>query len=256
MYALVTNDDGITSPGLWELVRTVCRTGFDVTVAAPQCNATGTGTSVAAAARKTPVTVRPYEAPDDLDVEAWAVDAEPAFIVHAAGEGWLTQEPDIVFSGVNAGANAGTAIVHSGTVGAALAASLRGWRALAVSLDCGWPTPEVLQWRSASSFVPAVAAHLATLEPGAAFSLNVPNLPLKQLGPLRGATLASFGASSAQLQVEVGFGPGARGTSLSASMRAPREIAETGTDADLLSRGIPTLTELSSASGRAPLAPA
>ena len=52
--------------------------------------------------------------------------------MHVAGRGWPDPEPDLVLSGINVGANVGRAVLHSGTVGAALTAAWHGWRALAV----------------------------------------------------------------------------------------------------------------------------
>ena len=70
------------------------------------------------------------------NVEAYAVDAQPGYIVLAAVRGWLDPAPDLVLSGVNHGANVGRAILHSGTVGAALTAGVTeygGWRCLSMS---------------------------------------------------------------------------------------------------------------------------
>jgi 5'/3'-nucleotidase SurE len=72
------------------------------------------------------------------------VEGHPAYIVHAAGRGWLDPAPDVVLSGINVGANVGHAVLHSGTVGAALTAARHGWRGLAVSLETAWP-PQLLQ---------------------------------------------------------------------------------------------------------------
>jgi 5'-nucleotidase len=85
------------------------------------------------------------------DVPAWAVEAHPAYIVHVAGRGWLDPEPDLVLSGINIGANVGHAVLHSGTIGAALTAARHGWRALAVSLETAWPPPEQLHGDTATA---------------------------------------------------------------------------------------------------------
>ena len=91
---------------------------------------------------------------------AFAAEAAPAFIVRAANTGAFGAPPDIVLSGINRGPNTGHAVLHSGTVGAALTASTFGLPALAVSLDvrsssarCHWETASAVARRR-----PALAA--------------------------------------------------------------------------------------------------
>ena len=116
--------------------------------------------------------------------------ARPAFIVHASGRGWLDPHPDIVLSGVNFGANVGRSVLHSGTVGAALAASLHGWRALAVSLDSGWEIPERPHWDAVAHVLPRILDVLLAAEEGTVLSVNVPDRPAAELGELREARLS------------------------------------------------------------------
>ena len=123
-------------------------------------------------------------------VEAYAVEAHPAFIVHASGRGWLDPQPDIVLSGVNYGANVGRAVLHSGTVGAALTASLHGWRGLAVSLDSGWEIPEHPHWDAVAHVLPQVLDVLLAADEGTVLSVNVPDRPAAELGALREARLS------------------------------------------------------------------
>ena len=132
-------------------------------------------------------------------VPAYAVEGHPAFIVHAAGRGWLDPEPDVVLSGINLGSNVGHAVLHSGTVGAALTASLHGWRGLAVSLDTGWRPPEHPHWDSVLHVLPEVLDILLGGRDGLVLSLNVPDRPVDELLELREARLAAFG----EVQVRV-----------------------------------------------------
>src|SRR5690606_26682121 len=85
----------------------------------------------------------PPGAPDDI--ESYAVRAAPALIVFVAAYGGFGPVPDVVLSGVNKGANTGHAVLHSGTVGAALSASTHGIRSMAVSLS----DPEPKHWETA-----------------------------------------------------------------------------------------------------------
>ena len=149
LRALITNDDGIDSPGLWALAAGAADAGFDVVVAAPHVDASGVGGSVLSVHEGNRTRVHPREIAALPGIPAYAVEGHPAFIVHAAGRGWLDPVPDVVLSGINLGANVGRAVLHSGTVGAALAASLHGRHGLAVSLDTGWRPPEHPHWETA-----------------------------------------------------------------------------------------------------------
>ena len=118
--ALVTNDDGIDSPGLHALAAAARDAGLDVIVAAPAEESSGAGASLTAVRREGRTVVTRRELPGLPGVPAWAVDAQPGHIVVAALNGWFDPAPDVVLSGINHGANVGRAVLHSGTVGAAL----------------------------------------------------------------------------------------------------------------------------------------
>ncbi len=129
MKALIVNDDGIDSPGLALLARLAVEAGFDVQVAAPHVERSGASASLTALQDegKLLLSRRPL---DDLpEVESYAVEASPALITFLASYGAFGTAPDIVLSGINLGPNTGHAILHSGTVGAALTAATHGARA-------------------------------------------------------------------------------------------------------------------------------
>ncbi|MFC4946332.1 5'/3'-nucleotidase SurE [Pseudonocardia sp. GCM10023141] len=244
--ALITNDDGIDSPGLWALAAGARDAGLDVVVAAPHIDASGVGASVAAVREDGRVLVHTREIEGLPGIPAFAVEGHPAFIVHAAGRGWLDPEPDIVLSGINAGANTGHSVLHSGTVGAALTATLHGWRGLAVSLDCVWP-PQQPHWEAAVHVLPEVLDILLAAPEGTALSLNVPDRPVAELGGLREARLSRFG--QVQILVEHRVGDDGR-AGLHATLAESGE-PEPGTDSALLAAGHPALTELRSIGERA-----
>ena len=201
LRALITNDDGLDSPGLHVLAALARDAGFEVIVAAPHEDASGVSASVKAMhSVDGAVRLHRREIPNLPDVEAYAVEAHPAFIVHAAGRGWLDPEPDVVLSGVNFGANVGRAVLHSGTVGAALAASLHGWRALAISLDSGWEIPEHPHWDAVAHVLPQLLDVLLGADEGTVLSVNVPDRPAVELAPLREARLSRFGMVTITVQ--------------------------------------------------------
>jgi broad specificity polyphosphatase/5'/3'-nucleotidase SurE len=130
---LVTNDDGIGSPGLQRLA-TALAARYDVVVAAPSEDVSGCGTGIGRYDAAAPTRLRRT----DLDgVEAYSLKGPPGLAVMAAALGAFGSLPDLVVSGINAGINTGTSIIHSGTVGAVLTARTFGLDGLAVSLGPG-----------------------------------------------------------------------------------------------------------------------
>lgn len=157
MRVLVTNDDGIGSPGLAVLVRAALEVGADeVVVAAPARDSSGASASLLGAELDGRLVVDRTEAPDLPDgVASFGVRAAPGLIAFVAAHGGFGPKPDLLLSGVNRGANTGHAVLHSGTVGAALSAATHGIRGLAVSLADARPqhwatagayTAHVLRW--------------------------------------------------------------------------------------------------------------
>jgi 5'-nucleotidase len=239
---LITNDDGIDSPGLWTLARGARDAGFDVVVAAPHTNASGVGASILSVSDGQRTAIHPRALPALDGIPAFAVEGHPAFIVHAAGRGLLNPLPDLVLSGINLGANVGHAVIHSGTVGAVLTGALHGWSGLAVSLDTGLDEPEEPHWETVLPLLPEVLAMLTSMPARTLLSLNVPDRPADELGPLREATLSSFGAVQVRVDHTPGDddGPG----SLLTTISEPNGAHDPDSDIALLAQGHPTLTEL------------
>jgi len=129
---LLTNDDGILSPGLWAAAEVLSKLGF-VTVAAPREQSSGTGRSLPGSSdgiiQKETVTVH------GQDWEVYAVGGTPAqAVLHAVLE-IMPEKPDLLVSGINYGENMATGVTISGTVGAAMEAVSLGIPALAISLE-------------------------------------------------------------------------------------------------------------------------
>jgi 5'-nucleotidase len=152
---LLTNDDGIQSPGLWAAAHALSELGY-VTVAAPRDQASSTGRS------------QPLSSDGKIDMtnlqigsqdwKVYAVGGTPAqVVVHSIFEIMPTQ-PDLVVSGINYGENLGTSVTISGTIGATLEAASMGIPAIAVSL-------QLADGRDYLSYSPTVdfstAAHFA-----------------------------------------------------------------------------------------------
>lgn len=237
--ALVTNDDGIDSPGLHALACAALGAGLEVIVAAPAEQASGASAALSAVRRDGRTVVEQRELPTLDGVEAWAVQAQPGHIVDAALNGWFDPRPDLVLSGINHGANVGRAILHSGTVGAALTAKISDTRALAVSLDVALHPTGERHWKTAAGLLAPVLDLLLDAPEGTVLSLNVPDRPADEIGPIRHAQLARGGA--VQTKVEEVRNGGVRLT----EVEVPDQPEE-DTDSALLDAGHPTLTELRS----------
>jgi 5'-nucleotidase len=129
---LLTNDDGILSPGLWAAAEALAELGF-VHVVAPRDQFSGAGRSLPSTSDGiiTPQQVTIH----DKEWTVYSVGGTPAqAVLHAVYE-ILPERPDLVVSGINYGENVSVGITASGTVGAALEGAGLGIPALAVSLE-------------------------------------------------------------------------------------------------------------------------
>ncbi|MBO9577637.1 MAG: 5'/3'-nucleotidase SurE [Microbacteriaceae bacterium] len=197
--ALITNDDGIDAPGLRALALAAVDAGYDVFVAAPRRQSSGSSASIIAEEADGRIAVDPRSV-DGLDgVPAFAVHGGPGLIALIAARGAFGAPPDLVLSGVNHGANVGRAILHSGTVGAALTGGMNGARGMAVSLDAGL-RPLELHWEEAAAAALALAPQLLDRPPGTVLNVNVPNTPSPR-GVVE-ARLAPFGIVQTTLTEE------------------------------------------------------
>jgi len=135
MKVLVTNDDGVGSPGLHALARALVDDGFDVIVVAPDREMSGSAAAIGQVHVNEGIDAERVELPRLDGVPAYAVAGPPGLCVLTARLGGFGDPPDLVVSGINPGCNTGRAVLHSGTVGAALTAANFGCRGLAVSID-------------------------------------------------------------------------------------------------------------------------
>jgi 5'-nucleotidase len=127
MKILVTNDDGIDAPGLWALAAELAKAG-EVIVCAPSQEQSGIGTAITL---RRPVCFTEVK-PAIPGAMAYAVEGTPADSVLLALE--VAKDISMVFSGINRGANMGSDVLLSGTVGAALQGYLRGLPSIAISV--------------------------------------------------------------------------------------------------------------------------
>jgi 5'-nucleotidase len=159
---LVTNDDGIHADGLKALEQCMLPLG-EVTVVAPDREMSATSQSITIHA---PLRVHKY------DERHYSVSGTPADSVILALHQLLKEKPDLVVSGINPGANLGENVIYSGTVAAALEATLHGVPAIAVS----FASRKQLDFQAAAAFAAQLAAKVLAegLPPGVMLNVNVP----------------------------------------------------------------------------------
>ena len=129
MNILVTNDDGIFSPGLWILAESLNVLG-EVTIVAPDSEMSAVGHSITI---NNPLRVKEVKKGGKLF--GYAVNGTPADCVKIALGAIMKQRPDLVIAGINEGLNIGTNIMYSGTVSGAMEGAILGLPSIAISVD-------------------------------------------------------------------------------------------------------------------------
>ena len=164
---LITNDDGITSPGLQAAVEAALPLG-EILVVAPNRQWSGAGRSMPwTEGRITPFPMMV----DGQPVTAYQVDASPALVVLYTVLEMAPRTPSLLISGINFGENMGSDVTISGTVGAALQAAVSGVPALASSLQ----TPKETHVAMSSDIDFAAAIHFTRLFARRMLELELPH---------------------------------------------------------------------------------
>lgn len=175
MRILLTNDDGVQAAGLLALHQAAAELG-DCEIVAPATHQSGTSHSITIHGE---LTVERMHI--DGTLHGWGVDGKPADCVKLALRHIMKDPPDLVLSGVNAGANVGINLLYSGTVGAATEAALNGLPAIALSVHQAIDEDFPLAVEPCRRVLEALLA--AELAPGQLVNVNLPNL---RNGAIRG----------------------------------------------------------------------
>ncbi len=177
MHVLLTNDDGVMAPGLAALAK-VFRQDHEVTILAPDRNWSASGHT------KTlhrPIMVWETKLADGTF--ALTCDGSPSDCVTLAVVGIVPHIIDMVISGINPLANLGHDVTYSGTVTAAMEATISGLMGLAISLDGPEGHKDELDYQPAAE----IALHLATqisshgLPERTFLNINIPNRPINEI---------------------------------------------------------------------------
>lgn len=227
---LLTNDDGIASPGLAALRRALEGLG-EVTTLAPAANSSAVARSITI---DRALSLTPARFGDGF--AGFAVDGTPSDCVRIALLGVATPAPDLVVSGINLGANLGADVTYSGTVGAALEAALRGGAGVAVSVESrepGWLDEAVPLVRGILARVVArgLPAH-------SVLNVNLPDVPAVEI---RGVRPARLGGASCHDRVTL---TGEHAGEYFVPCDGPPVTAAADTDFEVVAAGYVALTPL------------
>ena len=178
MRILISNDDGVTAPGLAALYGALADYA-ECVVVAPDQDKSGASSSL--------TLDRPLH-PHTLANGFISINGTPTDCVHLGLHGLLEQQPDMVVSGINLGANLGDDVLYSGTVAAALEGRFLDRPSFAFSLV----SRQVDNLPTAAFFArKLLEAHAALdLPPRTVLNVNIPNLPLDKI---RGIQLTRLG---------------------------------------------------------------
>lgn len=170
MTILVTNDDGIDSPGIYALVHAL-RQIAKVIVVAPDRQQSAVGHALTVSS---PLRALPFHR--DNELFGWAVDGTPADCVKLAFSSLLEEAVDLVVSGINHGYNTAINVLYSGTVSAATEGMLLGVPSIAISLG-------TFSWEADMSVAAQTAQYIVSryfelqIPKNTLLNVNIPNLP-------------------------------------------------------------------------------
>lgn len=229
MRILVSNDDGIDSPGLDALVETMHRFG-DVTVVVPAKDTSGASSAITLG--------RSFQVVEGRK-GTFRVSGMPADCTHLAFTGLMPVKPDLVVCGINLGNNLGDDTIYSGTLGAAREGAVFGVDAVSVSLVAKtWDNlPSAVHWTER-----IVAALLKRPHTAPVFwNVNVPDLPAERIQGLRFTRLGRRAhAKTLVVETDSGFERMVR----LGNYGEPKDCAP-GTDFAAVSEGFVSVTPLS-----------
>lgn len=169
MRFLLSNDDGWQAPGLQTLF-SVFETEGEVTLVAPDRNRSGASNSL--------TLDRPLRI-HQVQNNMYSVDGTPTDCVHVAVTGLLEDEPDMVISGINSGANMGDDVLYSGTVAAAMEGRFLGLPAIALSSAAPNPQHYDAAAQVGLNIVRRVLSH--PLPNDTILNVNIPDCPLDEI---------------------------------------------------------------------------
>ncbi len=179
MHILVSNDDGYRAPGIIALAEALA-VDHQISIVAPERNCSGASNSL---------TLERGLRVCQVAENSYYVDGTPTDTVHLAITGVLKSEPDMVVSGINAGANMGDDVLYSGTVAAAMEGRHLGLPAIAVSLNSF--TPQYFE--TAAKAVVQLLKNIskASFATNTILNVNVPDIPWSKIKGFKATRLGN-----------------------------------------------------------------
>lgn len=235
-HILVTNDDGVTAPGLLALVQEMKRVGR-VSVFAPDRNWSGGGH-----VKTLDRALRVKETRLADGTPAFASDGAPSDCVALATLGFLKEPVDLVVSGINSGANLGHDVTYSGTVTAAMEACIANIPSVAVSLELLENHNGDVDYTPAARIARTVIERVLTNGLAPEFLLNV-NVPYLAHDQIKGFQMTRQGLRVYHSRLDERVDPRGRPYYWIGG-DAPTGLAERGSDVGALADGYVSITPL------------
>lgn len=167
MRILITNDDGIYSPGIQTLAKVAAKFG-EVTVVAPDVEQSSMGQAIT---HLRPLSIKSSPVSFPEGVQAFRVNGTPSDCVALGTH--IYSKTDVVLSGINMGLNLGNSVWHSGTLSAARQAVLLGVKGIALST----PSSNVADFETLQPYVEEALALLLQTKELSLFNVNLPAKP-------------------------------------------------------------------------------
>jgi len=179
VHILVSNDDGYRAPGIAVLAKALSAE-YEISIVAPERNCSGASNSL---------TLERGLRACQVAENSYYVDGTPTDTVHLALTGLLKKVPDMVVSGINAGANMGDDVLYSGTIAAAMEGRHLGLPAIAVSLDSYTPQ----HFETAATAVVKLLKNLkqTSFTANTILNINVPDIPWSQVKGFKATRLGN-----------------------------------------------------------------
>ena len=177
---LITNDDGITAPGIRALIQVMNDLGGEVVVVAPDAPQSGMGHAITTTSS---LFCERVHTDSGAQVE-YRCSGTPVDCVKIAKHEILNRKPDLCVSGINHGANSSINVIYSGTMSAAVEAGIDGIPAIGFSLlDVNWDA----DFSQCTSFVKDIALNVLSkrLPQGVVLNINIPKLLKKDIKGIR-----------------------------------------------------------------------
>jgi 5'-nucleotidase len=234
MNILVTNDDGIDSPGIWSLAEAMSRLG-NTLIAAPVSQQSGVGTSLSLHSGMSISEVSSRI----KGVQAHAIGGTPSDCVIIGLRRLAQGHIDLLASGINLGANLGRDILYSGTVMPTLQGHFRNIPSIAFSLDIKRGQEPRFDVAAMVAMFVALSIKEGKIPAGSILNVNVPDLPKEQIK----GVVATRAASSAYQRLSNKQSSGGARYSTERSKVAMEDLEE-GTDIWAIAMGYVSITPI------------